>query len=131
MLFRSRPALRLVASRIVFGLGILLLPVAHGQAWLMAVAAFAAMNGPLGDLSMLHLLQTCFPPRRLAQVYRMQMCVEFAGMAAAYLAAPALFARFGLAPTIMASGAAAMLSGLAGVGFFAWRRFGRAAANPA
>ena len=118
----SRPALRLVASRIVFGLGILLLPVAHGQAWLMAVAAFAAMNGPLGDLSMLHLLQTCFPPRRLAQVYRMQMCVEYAGMFAAYLAAPALFDLIGLAPTIILSGIASVLVGLAGLGFFAWRR---------
>ena len=118
----GRPALRLVASRIVFGLGILLLPVAHGQAWLMAVAAFAAMNGPLGDLSMLHLLQTCFPPRRLAQVYRMQMCVEYAGMFAAYLAAPALFDLIGLAPTIILSGIASVLVGLAGLGFFAWRR---------
>ena len=127
----GRPALRLVGAKLVFGLGILALPLAPDQTWLMAIAAFAALNGPMGDLAMLHLLQTCFPPHRLAQVYRMQMCVEFAGMAAAYLAAPALFARFGLAPTIMASGAAAMLSGLAGVGFFAWRRFGRAAANPA
>ena len=118
----GRPALRLVASRIVFGLGILLLPVAHGQAWLMAVAAFAAMNGPLGDLSMLHLLQTCFPPRRLAQVYRMQMCVEYAGMFAAYLAAPALFDLIGLAPTIILSGIASVLVGLAGLGFFTWRR---------
>ena len=127
----GRPAQRLVASKLIFGLGILLLPLGHGQAWLMAVAGLAAINGPLGDLAMLHLLQTCFPPHRLAQVYRMQMCVVFAGMFAAYLAAPALFGLFGLAPTIVAAGAATVLSGLAGLGFFAWRRYGGAAANPA
>jgi DHA3 family macrolide efflux protein-like MFS transporter len=127
----GRPALRLVMSRIIFGLGILLLPLGHGQVWLMAAAGFAALNGPLGDLSMLHLLQTCFPPHRLAQVWRMQMCVTFAGMFLAYLMAPALFGRFGLAPTIVASGIAAVMTGLAGLAFFAWRRYGGAAANPA
>ena len=127
----GRPALRLVTSKLVFGLGILLLPLGHGQAWLMAVAGCAAINGPLGDLAMLHLLQTCFPPQRLAQVYRMQMCTVSAGMFAAYLAAPLLFAWFGLAPTIVAAGAATMTTGLIGLCFFAWRRYGGAAANPA
>lgn len=127
----GRPALRLVGAKLVFGLGILLLPMATDRAWLMVIAGFAALNGPLGDLAMLHLLQTCFPPHRLAQVYRMQMCVEFAGMFAVYLAAPTLFGLFGLAPTIMGAGAATMLSGLVGIGFFAWRRYGGAAANPA
>ena len=120
--------MRLVASRIVFGLGILALPLGHGQTWLIAAAAFAAINGPLGDLSMLHLLQTCFPPYRLAQVYRMQMCVEFAGMFAAYLAAPALFDLVGTGPTIVAFGFASVVSGVAGLGFFAWRRTAASAA---
>jgi len=124
----GKPAVRLVASRIVFGLGILALPLGHGQTWLMAAAAFAAINGPLGDLSMLHLLQTCFPPYRLAQVYRMQMCVEFAGMFAAYLAAPMLFGLFGTGPTIVAFGFASVVSGLVGLGFFAWRRTATSAA---
>ncbi|HEV2674007.1 MAG TPA: MFS transporter [Aliidongia sp.] len=125
----GRPAVRLIASKIVFGLGILLLPMGHGQVWLMVVAGCAAINGPLGDLAILHLLQTCFPPHRLAQIYRVRMCVTFAGMLAAYLVAPTLFDLFGLAPTIMSAGLAAMLSGFAGIGFFTWRRFGGAAAN--
>jgi hypothetical protein len=127
----GRPALRLVGSKLVFGLGVLLMPLCHGQVSLMAVAGFAAINGPLGDLAMLHLLQTCFPPHRLAQVFRMQMCVAFAGMFLAYLMAPLLFAHIGLATTIMASGVATIVSGLIGLGFFAWRRHGGAAANPA
>jgi len=124
----GRPAVRLVISRIVFGVGILLLPLGHGQVWLMAVAGLAAINGPLGDLAMLHLLQTCFPPHRLAQVWRTSMCVAFAGMFLAYLAAPALFGLFGVGPTIVASGVASVLSGVAGLGFFAWRRTAASAA---
>ena len=124
----GRPAVRLVISRIIFGLGILALPLGHGQIWLMAVAGFAAINGPLSDLAMLHLLQTCFPPQRLAQVWRTYMCVMFAGMFLAYLAAPLLFSRFGIGPTIIGAGAASVLSGVAGVGFFVWRRTAASAA---
>lgn len=124
----GRPAVRLVVSRIVFGLGILLLPLGHGQLWLMAVAGFAATNGPLGDLAMLHLVQTCFPPHRLAQVWRTYMCVVFAGMFLAYLAAPALFGAIGIGPTIVLSGIASVLSGLAGLVFFVWRRTAASAA---
>jgi hypothetical protein len=124
----GRPAARIVASRVIFGTGILLMPLVHGRFWLMAVSAFAALNGPLGDLSMLHLLQTCFPPHRLAQVYRMQMCVIFTGMLLAYLAAPTLFATVGLGQTIVASGAASALSGVLGLGFFLWRRTAASAA---
>jgi len=94
----------------------------------MAVAGFAAINGPLSDLAMLHLLQTCFPPQRLAQVWRTYMCVMFAGMFLAYLAAPLLFGRFGIGPTIIGAGAASVLSGLAGLGFFVWRRTAASAA---
>ena len=124
----GRPGLRLVLSRIIFGLGIMLLPLGHGQLWLMTVAAFAAVNGPLGDLAMLHLLQTCFPPHRLAQVWRTYMCVVFAGMLLAYLAAPMLFGSFGIGPTIVGAGVASVLSGIAGLGFFAWRRTAASAA---
>jgi MFS transporter, DHA3 family, macrolide efflux protein len=126
----GRPAVRLVVAKLIFGLGILLLPLGHGQLWLMAVAGFAAINGPIGDLAMLHLLQTCFPPHKLAQVWRMQMCTVFAGMSAAYLMAPTLFGRFGLGPTIVGAGIATMLSGVAGLGFFAWRRRTAASAVP-
>jgi hypothetical protein len=58
----------------------------------------------------------------------MQMCMIFTGMFLAYLAAPILFSRFGLAPVIVVSGAASLLSGLVGLGFFIWRRSAASAA---
>ena len=65
------------------------------------------------NLTMLHLMQHHFPPQRLAQVYRLQMCAIFGGLLAAYLVAPSLFGLFGLAPMIMAAGAMCFATGLA------------------
>jgi DHA3 family macrolide efflux protein-like MFS transporter len=110
-----RPGAWLVASKLIFGLGVFLLPVAPGRPWLMLAAAFAALNGPLENLAMLHLMQSRFPPHRLAQVYRLQMCAIFAGMLVAYLISPGLFARFGFAPVIMAAGTATFVIGLVGL----------------
>lgn len=110
----KRPGLWIVTSKLIFGTGVLLLPFAPDRVWLMAIAAFAATNGPLENLATLHLMQSRFPPQRLAQVYRLQMCAIFAGLLLAYLAAPALYGLFGLAPVIIAAGTLTVATGLAG-----------------
>lgn len=117
-----RPAAWLIASKLIFGLGIFLLPLAPDRIWLMLIAAFAAINGPFENLAMLHLMQTRFPPHRLAQVYRLQMCAIFSGLLVAYLIAPSLFGWFGVAPVIKATGAATFLVGLAGIALVMWKR---------
>ncbi len=117
----KRIALWLVVSKLIFGLGVFLLPLMPGRGWLMAMAAFTAINGPFETLAMLHLIHGELPGHRLAQGYRVQMCATVAGLLFAYLTAPSLFGWFGLVPTIMASGAATVLSGLAGVRFL-WPR---------
>ncbi len=114
----SRPALWLVVSKLVFGLGVLFLPLAPDRVWLMLLAAFAATNGPFENLAMLHLMQSDFPPWQLAQVYRLQMSAVVLGLLLAYLAAPTLFAWFGSAPVIMAAGAATLLTGCVGIFLF-------------
>lgn len=110
----ANPQRWLIASKLIFGAGVLLLPLATHEGWLMAIALFAAINGPLENLAMLHLMQHRFPSQRLAQVYRLQLCAIFAGQLLAYLAAPSLFGWVGLAPSIMAAGALTFASGLAG-----------------
>ncbi|HWT97888.1 MAG TPA: MFS transporter [Terriglobales bacterium] len=109
-----RPALWLVMSKLTFGAGVMLLPLAPDRAWLMAFAAFAAINGPLENLALLHIIQRDFPQQRIAQVYRLLMCAAFAGLLVGYLSAPGLFGAFGLRPIIMASGAATLAIGLMG-----------------
>jgi MFS transporter, DHA3 family, macrolide efflux protein len=125
----KRAAVWLVTSKLIFGLGVSLLPVMQGRVWLMAIAAFAAINGPFENLAILNLIQSRFPPRRMAQVYRLQMCAVFSGLLAAYLVAPSLFGWFGYAPVIMASGGMTLAVGLAGLGLLALRRSVPARAN--
>ncbi|HUN49450.1 MAG TPA: MFS transporter [Stellaceae bacterium] len=111
----GRPGSWLIASKLIFGAGVLLLPLAPSRPWLMLVAGFAAINGPFENLAMLQLMQSRFPPHRLAQVYRLQMCAIFAGTLTAYLISPGLFAWLGFAPVIMAAGGATFLIGLVGL----------------
>ena len=115
---RVRPALWLVISKLIFGVGVFLLPLEPGRAWLMAAAAFAATNGPFENLSLLSLIQTGMPARRVGQLYRLQMCATYLGFLVAYLAAPSLFGWFGLRPVIMAAGLLTVAYGGLGVVLF-------------
>jgi predicted MFS family arabinose efflux permease len=117
-----RPVVWIIAAKLIFGAGVFLLPLMHGRIWLMIVACFAAINGPFENLAMLHLMQTRSEPHRLAQVYRLLMCAIFTGLLLAYLMSPTLFARFGIGPSIMGSGAAVFISGLLGIGLLVWRQ---------
>lgn len=118
----GRPQVQLVVAKLIFGTGVFLLPLVPGRPMLMLVAGFAALNGPLENLAMLHLMQSRFPPHRLAQVYRLQMCSVFSGLLVAYLIAPSLFGWFGLAPVIMAAGALTFVTGLVGLVLVRMRR---------
>lgn len=126
----GRERMQLVVAKFIFGAGVMLLPLMPGRASLMLVAAFAALNGPLENLAMLHLMQSRFPPHRLAQVYRLQMCSVFSGLFLAYMIAPSLYGWFGLAPVIMAAGALTFATGLVGLGLVLVRRAQPAAIGP-
>ena len=126
----GRERMQLVVAKFIFGAGVMLLPFMPGRASLMLVAAFAALNGPLENLAMLHLMQSRFPPHRLAQVYRLQMCSVFSGLFLAYMIAPSLYGWFGLAPVIVAAGALTFATGLVGLGLVLVRRAQPAAIRP-
>ncbi|GGF09241.1 MFS transporter [Aliidongia dinghuensis] len=118
----GRPQVQLVIAKFIFGTGVFLLPLMPNRAMLMLVAGFAAINGPFENLAILHLIQSRFPPHRLAQVYRLQMCSVFAGLFLAYTIAPTLYGWFGLAPVIMAAGALTFATGLVGLVLVVRRR---------
>ncbi len=121
----GRPQVQLVVAKFIFGLGVFLLPLMPSRAMLMLVAGFAAINGPFENLAMLHLMQSRFPPHRLAQIYRLQMCSVFAGLFLAYMVAPSLFGWFGLAPVIMAAGALTFVTGVVGLALVMLRKSAR------
>jgi DHA3 family macrolide efflux protein-like MFS transporter len=111
---QSRPALRLALSRVIFGAGLMTLPLCETARVRMVVAALTAVNGPLGDLALLDLLQTRFPKEALTAVFRVQMCAVFGGLLLGYLVAPSLFHSLSTRAAIVAFGAAALAAGFAG-----------------
>jgi DHA3 family macrolide efflux protein-like MFS transporter len=107
----------IVASRLVFGGGLILLALDLPLPWLMVVAAATAVNGPLADLATLHLLQSSVPASLLARAFRAQTCIVWSGMLLGYLIAPPLL-RWLAAPAMVALlGAITAAAGLAGLRF--------------
>ncbi|XUX72571.1 MFS transporter (plasmid) [Agrobacterium sp. rho-13.3] len=111
----QRPAVWLIVSKLTFGIGICLLPFADSLATAMIIAAFAATNGPLENLAVLHLVQSRFPLDRLRYVFRIVLGATFGGLFIAYAASPVLFALYGLRPMIVAAGALSLGAGVLGL----------------
>jgi hypothetical protein len=112
----------IIASRLVFGGGLILLALDLPLPWLLVVAAATAVNGPLGDLTILYLLQSSIPASLLARAFRAHTCITWSGMLLGYLIAPQLL-RWLPAPSMVALlGAITAAAGLAGFGFVSPRR---------
>jgi DHA3 family macrolide efflux protein-like MFS transporter len=112
---QERPALRIALSRVIFGAGLMTLPFCASPRVRMVVAALTAINGPLGDLALLDLLQRHFPAEALAAVFRVQICAAFGGVLLGYLLAPSLLHGLSTRAAIATFGAAALAAGLAGM----------------
>lgn len=111
------PARWIVASRLIFGGGLVLLSCGLPLPWLMGVAAVTAVNGPLADLTTLHLLQSSVPAPLLVRAFRAQTCIVWAGMLAGYLIAPQLLRWLATSSMIALLGAVTAATGLAGLAF--------------
>jgi MFS family permease len=106
----------------VLGLGFLGLAVMPTLPWMMAFAAFAAIGGPMNDLAHIDILQSRFPPDRLAPVVRFRMAIEFGGMLLFMLIAPSLFSWFGPRFTVGFGGLVNLAVGLGGIARFGEKR---------
>jgi MFS transporter, DHA3 family, macrolide efflux protein len=109
------PARRVAVSKLIFGVGIILIALGPPLPWLMLIAALMAVNGPLGDLTLVHMLQASFPPAVLVRVFRAQICMVWGGMLAGYLLAPLLLFWLPLSSMIQTLGAASAVAGLVGL----------------
>jgi hypothetical protein len=107
----------IIASRLVFGGGLVLLALGLPLPWLMVVAAATAVNGPLADLTILHLLQSSVPASLLARAFRAQTCIVWSGMLIGYLIAPQLLRWLPASSMVALLGAITAAAGLAGLGF--------------
>lgn len=106
----------IVVGRLVFGSGLVLLSLGLPLPWLMVVAAATAVNGPLADLTTLHLLQSSMPPSLLARAFRAQTCIVWSGMLLGYLIAPQLLRWLPASSMVALLGAISAAAGLVGFG---------------
>ena len=111
----ARPARWIITSKLVFGGGLILLSRGLPLPWLLVVAAVTAVNGPLGDLAVLHLIQSSVPLPRLVHAFRAQTCIAWSGMLVGYLIAPQLVHWLSPSSMIALLGAVTAASGLAGL----------------
>src|SRR3954467_13048884 len=86
------------------------------------VAAVTAVNGPLADLTILHLLQSSMPALLLARAFRAQTCIVWSGMLLGYLLAPQLLRWLSASAMVAVLGAITAAAGLAGFALVSSRR---------
>jgi MFS transporter, DHA3 family, macrolide efflux protein len=117
----GRPPVRaarwIIASKLIFGGGLVLLSCGLPLPWLMLVAAVTAVNGPLADLAVLHLMQSSLPAPLLVHAFRAQTCIAWSGMLVGYLIAPQLLRWLPTSSMIALLGAIAAVAGVAGLAF--------------
>jgi MFS transporter, DHA3 family, macrolide efflux protein len=107
----------IIASKLIFGGGLVLLSCGLPLPWLMLVAAVTAVNGPLADLAVLHLMQSSLPASLLVHGFRAQTCIGWSGMLVGYLIAPQLLRWLPTSSMIALLGAITAGAGLAGLAF--------------
>lgn len=121
--FPARPARLMCSGNTIFGIGILLLgavmllplPSASRLPCLMATAAFAAIGGPMSDITIATLRQMLLSRADIAPAMRAYMVMNNVGLLATMVIAPRAMDGMGIAPVIAASGAIVAVIGLAGL----------------
>lgn len=118
-----RPARLMCGGNMVFGFGILLLgasmllplPLAARLPCLMVTAAFAAIGGPMSDITIATLRQTLLRRGDIAPAMRAYMVMNNVGLLVAMLIAPRILDMFGIPFVIVACGCIVAMMGLAGL----------------
>jgi MFS transporter, DHA3 family, macrolide efflux protein len=70
-----RKELMLFSGEIVLGAGFLILAFAPNLLIALLGSAFAAIGGPMGDLMLLTMIQTNFPPEQIGKIYSLLMLI--------------------------------------------------------
>jgi DHA3 family macrolide efflux protein-like MFS transporter len=111
----ERKVTTIFAARIVLGAGFLVLASARSLPVAMLGAAIAAIGGPMGELPLVALLQTEFPPHQAGRVFSLRFMIEHAGVASGLLVAAPLFAVAPVRVGIAACAVLLVLGGAAGL----------------
>lgn len=84
----------MLASRVFYGGGIVLLALAPNVATLSIAAAIASFGGPMNDIPFLSLMQRHFPARQIGRVYAFRLVVDSMGLLVGSIASALAFGAY-------------------------------------
>jgi MFS transporter, DHA3 family, macrolide efflux protein len=108
-------------GKIIVGLGFLLMASATSLPLAIVGSACAAVGGPMGDITILMMIQTEIPTASLGKVYSLRMLSENAGSSIGLLLAVPLFAHVLVMVGIMLCALVMIALGCAGLLRFGWK----------
>ncbi len=108
----------LFTGRLVLGAGFLILAFARSLPVALGGSALAAVGGPMGDITLLMMMQSDFPANQIGKIYSLRMTIASAGISLGLLLAGPLYAGLSV-PLVIAFCATVMLAtGVAGLARF-------------
>lgn len=119
----ARPARLMCGGNLIFGSGIALLglamllpmPPSLRLPCLLLTAAFAAIGGPMSDITIATLRQTLLPRGDIAPAMRAYLVMNSLGLLTAMLIAPRALDLLGIAPVVMLGGGIVATMALTGL----------------
>jgi MFS family permease len=111
----KRPLRAMFLGKVVQGGGFLLLAMATALPLAVLGAVVAAIGGALGDLPLITMIQTEFPPEHIGKIYSLRATVGGAGLMFGLVVATPLFALCGVPLAIALSALLIAGIGLAGL----------------
>ena len=103
------------AGKFVFGCGFLLLAFAPNLSAAMTLAAFAALGGPMMDLSLLLMIQNEFPSHAVGKVFSTRAMLSNAGYSLGLALAAPLYSLFSLSTGIILMSSVLLVMSLMGM----------------
>ncbi|GHO86815.1 MFS transporter [Dictyobacter formicarum] len=110
-----RPIPIIFVGKIIVGLGFLVLAWANSLPLAILASAFAAIGGPMGDITMLTIMQTELPVGQLGKVYSLRMVLANVGASLGLLGAVPMFAHISVMAGISACAVIMIVLGMAGL----------------
>ncbi|GLV57761.1 MFS transporter [Dictyobacter sp. S3.2.2.5] len=110
-----RPIPIIFVGKIIVGLGFLVLAWAHSLPLAVLASAGAAFGGPMGDITMLTIMQTELPVAQLGKVYSLRMVLANVGASLGLLAAVPMFAHVSVMVGISICAVLMIVLGVAGL----------------
>ena len=103
------------AGQMAFGLGLALISWAPGVPVAILGAAFSAIGGPMGDVTILTMMQTEVPRDHFGKVYALRVALAAGGVLAGSLAASPIMHAVGARGGLLVAGVLSVITGLAGM----------------